>query len=281
MLWSDLNSRQLADLDRDTVCILPTGAIEQHGPHLPVATDLMIANGIAQRLNEACGNKLLVMPSISVSCSDHHLAFAGTLSIEHGLFQSLILQITQSAARHGFRRFFLLNAHGGNIAAGGVVTEQLSRRLPDCEIVFATWFRAGCDQLRRLVEGEYRAVGDACGFGTSLIMALHPELVDRDSIEDGGVAPSSPLLRADLLKGGRTVQSFPFEKVTKNGVWGKPSLASKEKGEKLLVVVVTGLKELLSAHWPHAPGICAEVTTMTSVNGYWDSHPLDDRNATT
>ena len=124
MRWAELTSRQFTELSRETVCALPIGAMEQHGPHLPVSTDYLIATAITERLDESCGGELLVMPGLSVSCSAHHLAFPGTLSIEHDMLLNTVKQIVGSAAKHGFRRFFLLNAHGGNIAIGGVIAER-------------------------------------------------------------------------------------------------------------------------------------------------------------
>jgi creatinine amidohydrolase len=255
MRWAELNSRQIANLSRETICLFPIGAIEQHGPHLPVATDRIIAEAIAERLDAACDDKLLVMPTLSITCSEHHMAFAGTLSLDHEVFQQSVLQTIGSAAKHGFRRYFLLNAHGGNMAVGGVVAERLSSLLPDCEVVFATWFRAAAEQLRPLVEGDHPSVGHACEFETSMIMAVRPELVDRDAIVDDGFVADSPLLYADLLTGGPTVRAIPFDKLTKHGVWGKPSLASPEKGRAIFEVVVPAIKELLAAHWPSAPGV--------------------------
>jgi creatinine amidohydrolase len=257
MKWVELNSPQLGSVSRETVCVLPLGATEQHGPHLPLATDQLIADALAERLDIACGGQLLVMPGLPATCSEHHMAFAGTLTLDHETFAAVVGQIIQSAARHGLRRFFLLNAHGGNMAIGGVIAEQLSAALPNAEVVFGTWFRMAGERLRTLVEGEYPAVGHACEFETSLILALRPELVDRGAIVDDGVAPESPLLRSDLLAGGLTVRSVPFEKITTSGVWGKPSKASAEKGLAILDIVIPTMKQILCAHWPEAPGLSA------------------------
>jgi creatinine amidohydrolase len=255
MRWAELNLPQLASVSKETICVLPIGAIEQHGPHLPVATDLLIAEGFAKRLDTAFDEQLLIMPSVSVTCSAHHMAFAGTLSIEPEVFLSVVGQTIQCAARHGLRRFFLLNAHGGNMAVGGVVAEQLAAQLPNCDIVFVTWFRTATEELRQLVEGAYPAVGHACEFETSLIMAMHPELVDTAAIADDGVPPASPLPQTDLLRGGPSTRSIPFDRITKNGVWGKPSLASARKGHAILEIVIPALRDLLIAHWPSAANI--------------------------
>lgn len=250
MKWVELNSPRLGSVSRETICVLPLGAIEQHGPHLPLATDQLIADGLAERLDALCGNQLLVLPGLPATCSEHHMAFPGSLTIDHETFGKVVTQIVRSAARHGFRRFFLLNAHGGNIAVGGVVAEQLSIELPEVDVVFGTWFRMAGERLRHLVEGAYPAVGHACEFETSLIMALRPDLIDHDAIADDGAAPTSPLLRFDLLAGGPTVRSLPFQRFTASGVWGRPTLASPSKGEDILNIVVPLMKEMLQAHWP-------------------------------
>jgi creatinine amidohydrolase len=255
MKWVELTSTRLAQAPSGTICVLPLGATEQHGPHLPVATDQLIADAITQRVDEACGGRLLILPTLPATCSAHHMAFTGTLSLAHATLISVVSEVLCSAAAHGFRRFFVLNAHGGNMAVGGVIAEQLSSRLPEAEVVFATWFRAAAEQLRPLVEGDFPAVGHACEFETSLVLALRPELVDRSAIGDDGVAPDSPLLRGDLLGGGPTILSKPFDRITRTGVWGKPSLASAEKGEEILSIVVPRICELLAAHWPDAPGL--------------------------
>jgi creatinine amidohydrolase len=261
MQWAEQNTTRLGELSRKTVCVLPVGAIEQHGPHLPVATDRIIAEAITERLDAACENKLLLMPSLGVTCSEHHMAFPGTLSIDHELFLAMILEEVRSASRHGYRRFFLLNAHGGNIAIGGVVAEQAAARFAECDVVFATWFRVAAEKLRPLAEGSFPAVGHACEFETSLIMAVRPDLVRRHAIVDDGIAPASALLRADLLTSGPAARALPFEKMTKSGVFGKPSLASPEKGRAILDLVVPAIKELLQAYWPDAPGIGSPAST--------------------
>ena len=255
MRWLEMNHQQINGLPRDVVCVLPIGAIEQHGPHLPVATDALIAEAISTELDVACDGELLIMPSINISLSQHHLAFAGTLTIDHDTFRATVSQVIDSAFRHGFRRFFLINAHGGNIAQGAATIEALTATMPDCEIVLATWFRAASNELRPLVEGEYPAVGHACEFETSLIMAIRPDLVDRATIADDGLTSASSLLRGDMLSGARVTHSVPFDRITKTGVWGKPTFASAEKGRKILDATNSVLKKLLAVQWPDAPGV--------------------------
>ena len=271
MKWVELNSPRLGSVSRETICVLPLGAAEQHGPHLPLATDQIIADGLAARLDALCGNRLLVLPGLPATCSEHHMAFPGSMTLDHATFINVVAQVVGSAARHGFRRFFLLNAHGGNMSVGGVVAEQLSTQLPEVDVVVGTWFRMAGERLRHLVEGDYPAVGHACEFETSLVMALRPELVDESAIVDDGAAPASPLLKFDLLSGGPTIRSVPFDRFTASGVWGKPSCASAAKGKAILEIVVPLMKEILRAHWPEGPGlndaVANEGLPLASANG--------------
>jgi creatinine amidohydrolase len=258
MRWAEMTSRQIDATSRSCICVLPIGALEQHGPHLPVATDTIIAEAIGDALDAECRRELLMLPPLCVTCSWHHMAFPGTLTIDHEIFAATVSQVLSSAAAHGYRRFFLLNAHGGNMAIGGVAVEQLAALLPECDVVFATWFRAASNELRSLVEGEYPAVGHACEFETSLVMAIRPDLVVHEAIADDGNAATQPLLRSDMLIGGPVVRSVSFHEITTNGVWGKPSLATPDKGRAILDVVIPVLKKLLGAHWPDAPGMASE-----------------------
>lgn len=255
MKWAELTSKQLDSVSRETICVLPLGATEQHGPHLPLATDQIIADGIAARLDAACNGSLLVMPGLPATCSAHHMAFPGSLTLDHDTLSQVVIQLVRSAAHHGFTRFFMLNAHGGNISVGGVIAEKLSVQLPHVELVFGSWFRMAGERLRPLVEGAYPAVGHACEFETSLVMKLRPELVDCSAIADDGIPPASPLLRFDLLSAGQPTRSLPFEQLTASGVWGKPSKATPEKGEAILDVTAPLIVEVLKAHWPQAPGL--------------------------
>lgn len=254
MRWEELSSTRIAAMPRETACVMPLGAIEQHGPHLPVFTDWLIAHSLASQLDASCGGQLLVMAGPTVGCSDHHLAFAGTLSNAHETFRATVMESLDAAVAHGFGRFLLLNAHGGNAAIGGVIAEQASRRWPKADVVFTTWFRLAAERLRPLVEGEYPAVGHACEFETSVVLALRPELVDMSAAVDDGIPPTSLLLRGDLLRGGGATRALPFDRISTTGVFGKPTLATAEKGRQILDITVSMLRQLVAETWPDAPG---------------------------
>src|SRR5687768_5325255 len=114
MNWQELRSPEFESIDRRTPVVLPVAAVEQHGPHLPLATDRMIVEFLAEEINKQMGRAALVLPSVPVGCSDHHMDFAGSLTLEHETFLGVANQYLHSAWRHGFSNFLVLNAHGGN-----------------------------------------------------------------------------------------------------------------------------------------------------------------------
>src|SRR5690606_6397316 len=112
-IWSELSAPDLRTIvDDATVALLPVGAVEQHGPHLPLNTDAALAEGMAleaaRRVDDAT---VLVLPTVSVAKSDEHLGFAGVLTLDGPTLQSVLVQIGRSVARSGVRRLVFLNAH--------------------------------------------------------------------------------------------------------------------------------------------------------------------------
>lgn len=250
MHWERLSWPQMKAASRDTVVVLPTASTEQHGPHLPFGTDSYIAEGIAARLDEACGGKLLILPVLRLGCSEHHMAFPGTLTLRHETFAACVEETIGSVVRHGFRRILVLNSHGGNQAIEGVVAEKAPAAWPGAEIVFVSWWRAAAAPLKALVEGAFPSVGHACEFETSVMRVLHPDLVDMTRAQDDGLPPASPFLQRDMFSAPAAVQSIPYDRMTRQGVYGRPTLATAAKGEKILAVTVDALRALIASCWP-------------------------------
>ncbi len=249
MKWEDMSARDLQALPRDVPVVLPTAAIEQHGPHLPTGTDSFIAEGIASTLDKACGERLVILPVQRIGVSEHHMALGGTLTLTHATFQAAVTETLHSLARHGFRRVLVLNCHGGNQAIGGVIAEQAVQRWPEMQVLFTSWWRAGADRLKGLVEGAFPSVGHACEFETSLMLALRPGLVNMKLAVDDGLPHPASLLRGDLFSGPAATLAVSFDKLTKQGVYGRATLANAQKGERILSETVLALRELLEACW--------------------------------
>ncbi|MCG6657526.1 creatininase family protein [Halomonas campisalis] len=128
--WQDLTSREIAGLDGDSVAVMVLGAIEQHGPHLPLSTDLDIGEGLlaAALAHLPDGFPLVQLPPLAVGASEEHLSFPGTLSLSPALATALLEAHGDAVARAGLSRLVLLNSHGGNKAVMDSTALALRRR---------------------------------------------------------------------------------------------------------------------------------------------------------
>lgn len=124
--WQDLTTEDFHTLPPDTVAVLPTAAIEQHGPHLPVSVDTTINEGLVAEARQHLGKaSVLILPTMSVGKSDEHLNFPGTLALDWRTTTELWCHVGRSVARAGIRRMVIVNSHGGQVALINVVARQL------------------------------------------------------------------------------------------------------------------------------------------------------------
>jgi mycofactocin system creatininase family protein len=223
-----LGSRVSAELaGTDRLLVIPLGATEQHGPHLPLDTDTTIALALADRLASQL-DEVLVAPAIPYGSSGEHQAFPGTLSVGQGATELLILELVRSATET-FDRVLLLNAHGGN----AIPLSQAVRRLRAEGRDVRAWNPAAVwsgDAHAGLIE-------------TSVMLALAPESVDMTAAEPGATGPLAELL-PELERDG-------VGAVSPNGVLGDPTGASVAVGEQLLTEAVAALTQFVS-RWPVA-----------------------------
>jgi mycofactocin system creatininase family protein len=223
---SQLGSLLSSDLaETDQLLVVPLGATEQHGPHLPLDTDTTIAVALADRLANR-RDDVMVAPAIPYGSSGEHQGFPGTLSVGQGATELMILELVRSATQT-FNRVLLLNAHGGN----AVPLAHAVRRLRAEGREVRGWNPAAVwsgDAHAGLVE-------------TSVMLVLAPETVDMTAAEAGSTAPLADLLPALARDGVAAVSA--------NGVLGDPTGASVAYGEKLLTEAVEALTRLL-ALWP-------------------------------
>jgi len=176
--WWDLSTREFADLPMgEIVAILPVGAVEQHGPHLPVRVDAAINAGILGRAVALMRPDLpaLVLPALPIGKSNEHIAFPGTLSLPYDLLARLWFEVAKSAWRAGIRKIILFNSHGGQPQVMEIVCRELRVEL-GMFAVGASWFRTidssdlySPSELKHGIHG-----GEA---ETSVMLHLHPDLV--------------------------------------------------------------------------------------------------------
>jgi creatinine amidohydrolase len=246
MIWQELTSSDFDTIDRRTPVLLPVAAVEQHGPHLPLATDRMIVEYFAGELDKRLGPNVLVLPSLPVGCSDHHMEFPGSLTLGQETFLSVAKQYLHSAWRHGFRNFLVLNAHGGNQGVCQVLLEQFGTEHRDSQVAVATWWRVAADALIALNESGPGGVGHACEFETSLMLLIAPELVHMERIEPRANVRTYDWAEADLLLSPRAALFRTMKQMTPTGAYGEPALASAEKGQRIAEVVCEALATILT-----------------------------------
>jgi creatinine amidohydrolase len=183
--WADYSSREIAAMDKTRlIAVLPVGAIEQHGPHLPVSVDQAILDGIIRATLPLLPADLpaLFLPTLPIGKSDEHSAYPGTLTLTASTLMAMWTDIGDSLARAGVQKLVLLNSHGGQMAPMDIVVREMRRR-HGMMAVAASWFAMG------LPEGQFDAQEDRFGIHagdmeTSVMLALHPEKVRMDLAAD-------------------------------------------------------------------------------------------------
>jgi len=250
MFWMQLRRGQLDAFDRRTPVILPTAAVEQHGEHLPLGTDCMIIGAISDRVDQAMDHKLLILPTVQVACSEHHMVYPGSLTLTHETYRRTVMEYVDSVHRHGFTRVMILNGHGGNGNANGLLDEQIGQKYPDLECLVGNWWSISGRRIEPFSEGDFPSCGHACEFETSIVLAIAEELVDMSQAEDGGNPHRVKSMAFDFFRGGVASNYRDYKEVTHNGVYGKPTLATADKGERVLAAAVESIQELLEDFWP-------------------------------
>lgn len=245
MYWQSLTSPRLDQVDRRTPVVLPIAAIEQHGPHLPLATDRIINEHFCREVDTRLRDQVLILPTIAVTCSAHHMGFAGTLTVSHETLLAAIVQTLGSAAAHGFRKLAVFNSHGGNQGIARVALEKLGAAHPGCHVVQATWWQLAAEELLPLNESGPGGIGHAGEFETSLVLLAAPELVDESAIQPRQNEATIGWAQGDLLRGPRASLYRTMKQVSHNGVQGEPTSASREKGDAITRIVIDALEQLL------------------------------------
>jgi creatinine amidohydrolase len=241
--WEQLRSPQLKSLaDANAIIVVPVGSIEQHGPHLPVKVDALLATEVARRaaLKVQTHQPILVTPTVWCGLAEHHMDFCGTLTLDFETFHALLRNLCRSIRHHGFRRIFLLNGHGGNIAALNVICSELVRELDGLRVVSGTYWTLPevAEKFAEILEVQQnvRHAGEA---ETSMMLALEPELVDQSTLNQADGTLEIPFY------GSGVSRWVSFKEVSANGVIGSPSVATAAKGELLLEVAAEGIAGVL------------------------------------
>ncbi|WP_191059939.1 creatininase family protein [Geminicoccus harenae] len=232
MRLEELTAPDVAALDRDaSVLVLPLGSVEQHGRHMPLGTDTILAHGLALAAAERSSGSVVVLPPPWYGFSAHHMGFAGSITLRAETLMALAEDVVGSMVAHGFRRVLIVNGHGGNGGVIDVLAATLGHRHHGrARIAALTYFLLARDAIARLRRSRPGGMGHACEFETAMMLHLRPELVRMEEASTTYPDPGSRYLTTDLL-GGSPVRTYhDFADLSPTGTLGDPALATPEAG---------------------------------------------------
>jgi creatinine amidohydrolase len=226
--------------------VVPIGSIEQHGPHLPLDTDSFLCTRVAEAAAARAHDRgpVLVTPTACFGSSEHHMAFAGTVTLRPDTFRQVVADLCMSLARHGLRRQLVVNGHGGNTALLAAEVQELGLEAPVHVLAVDYWTFAR-PVIADVRESGPGGMAHACEFETSLMLHLRPDSVRRDRIIREIPEPRYSAERFDLFEGGGVTAHWKTHELSRSGVMGAPDLATEEKGRRLFEACAVGLAGLI------------------------------------
>ena len=247
MSWPEVDQAAVAG----RVVIVPVATLEDHGRHLPVDTDVMLASGVCEAAAQLIPNEVVLLPHVTHGYSPHHIDFPGTITINWKTFVDYVLDITRSLVHHGFRKILLVNGHGSNRPVLDMAARLTVIEHPYAHCGALSWWEL--TKVREVFAGvrESEWVAHACELETSVYLALDPDNVEMDKAEKDTSFNKSPHFWSDLAgappAGYRNAVGLTefWSTVTRDGVKGDPTKATAEKGRALLAAAAEELVDIV------------------------------------
>ena len=246
MTWPEAKRR----LSEARLAILPTGSMEQHGPHLTFETDIAIASELARRLALQHYPRVVVAPPLPVGMSNHHMSFPGTITWRCETFMACLEDTILALSEHGIRRYLILNGHGGNRAAISVLASQL-RYEDDLMVAACTWFELVRDTCQTFIS-KRRVHADEIEAAMGLYLA--PRVVRKSALSKGK-AHADPYPYTDPGMGGGFEVPYRWEELTPNGAYGDARRATPAMGEALTQAFLQRSAEFVESFIAKGPGM--------------------------
>jgi creatinine amidohydrolase len=248
LTWPEINDA----IELGKVCVVPCGAVEQHGHHLPLDVDLVCPTEIARGAARQVPDKVLVLPTVSYGYTGHVMDFPGTINNHFEHFMHHVLDITKSLAYHGFKKIILLNGHGSNMPNLDLVARRTNLET-DAECVLSGWWQlltVDKDFLPGWRESKFPGgCAHAGELETSVYLHLAGDDVRTDKIKSEEISfneEDSPFSFVDLFQQGPATVISWTSSYTERGVMGEAEIATAEKGEAAYNEAVKQLARFVS-----------------------------------
>lgn len=230
-----------------SVLVVPVGSVEQHGEHLPVMTDTLLADSVATTAAKRIADDapVLVAPPLRPGYSPHHCSFGGTLTAGFDTLLDLVRDTADSGLTNGFDALVLVNGHGGNGPLIDAAVSEIGREHPAVEVLGLTYFELVADLVEEIRDSEMGGMAHGGEFETSLMLHLHPGLVDTESMPATYWEEQYDLAGDDLVSGGPLSVYRPFEDYSDSGAIGDPDVADEATGKRLFKGSTEALADLL------------------------------------
>lgn len=240
MKFHEMRAPQLRAVHKEqTLLVLPVGACEQHGPHLPTFTDSFLVGAVADAVEDRLTEQMLQLPVMWLGASEHHLPLGATLTARTENHVTLLMDLARPLLADGFRRFLFLNGHGGNTDTIRVALRSLQREFPQALLSAADYWRLAAEEIAAICEGPAKGALHACEMEASLMLHLRPELVDLSVAVDYQEPEIDGLQNVFLAR--------DITQSTQNGTLGYPSFATAEKGGRFFDVSVDAVVKAFRA----------------------------------
>ena len=253
--WADLCTRDFAQLDpARTIAVLPVAATEQHGPHLPLSVDTVLADGIVAASLPHLSPELsvLFLPTQAVGLSPEHARFPGTLTLKAETVLRLWTEIGESVAAAGVRKLLLFNSHGGQVSVMDLVARDLRARL-NLLVYSCSWFNlplhdAQGQDLNALFSAEEHRFGIHGGeIETSMMLSLAPQRVQIEQARDFASTAQARAQQYPILGNGRSAKlGWQTQDYHPAGAVGHAAAATAAKGDALVQAAGRALAQLLA-----------------------------------
>ena len=252
--WADLTTREFAQLDPvRTIAVLPVAATEQHGPHLPLSVDTMLADGLVAAALPHLPDDLsvLFLPTQAVGLSPEHMQFPGTLTLKAETVIQLWTQLGESVARAGINKLVLLNSHGGQVGVMDIVARDLRARL-GMLVYSVNWFNLplldlqGKDINAQFSNEEHRFGIHAGEIETSMMLALNPERVQMAQAQNFHSTSKDRAEKFAILGNGKSAKlGWQMQDYNPAGAVGNAAAATAAKGQAVVDAAGRSLAKLL------------------------------------